>query len=331
MNKTTVLVTGGAGYIGSHICKELYKQGFYPITVDDLSMGRKEFVKWGPLETLNLTDFSSLNEVFKKYQPAAVMHFAGVSSVTESIENPAKYYENNVVATYQLLKACVENRVSSLIFSSTCAVFGIPYRMPIRENDPQNPISTYGKSKKMIEQMLQDFDIAYGLKSVSLRYFNAAGADPEGDIGEYHDPETHIIPLTIQAAISNHQPLTVYGSDFNTKDGSAIRDFIHVRDLAIAHILSLHWLLSSRKSDVFHLGSGIGTSVFEIIENVEAITKKKVPFRVIAKREGEPETLIADITKAKTILGWTPSHSHIKEMIHDAYKWTSGALCDLIT
>ncbi len=312
---TNILVTGGAGYIGSHTCKALAKAGYTPITFDNLSTGHRYAVKWGPLVVGDLRDRKQLEEAFLKYQPVGVLHFAANALVIESMENPGKYYDNNISGSIALLETMRLYKVPYLVFSSTCATYGNPLFSPMTEEHPQNPINPYGKSKYMVEQIIQDFDRAYGSHSVCLRYFNAAGADPESEIGENHTPETHIIPSVIEAALGKRKELTVYG------DGSTIRDYIHVEDLAKAHVAALKWLFTHNQSAMINLGTGTGSSIFDIINTVQTISQKKVPVRFEKKREGEPEQLIADNTKAQKLLGWTPTHSSLSNVIESAWKW----------
>ncbi len=318
-----VLVTGGAGYIGSHACKSLKKMGYCPITFDDFSQGHRYAVKWGPLVEGNLLDPESLDRAFHLYKPKAVMHFAAKALVGESVHDPALYYKNNVTGTLNLMNACVKHKVFSFIFSSTCASYGIPKAIPISEETEQKPINPYGKSKLMIEEMLKDYDRAYGLKSVFLRYFNAAGADPEGEIGENHTPESHLIPLVIQTSLGKLPHISVFGVDFPTPDGSAIRDYIHVCDLAHAHILALEYLLQGGQTNFMNLGTGSGFSVLEIIKNVELYAKRFIRIRIEPRREGDPPILIADNQKAKKILGWNPKYSDLSTIIETAWKWHS--------
>lgn len=316
-----VLVTGGAGYIGSHACKSLKKMGYTPVTFDDFSQGHRYAVKWGPLVEGNLLDPESLDRAFTLYKPKAVMHFAAKALVGESVHDPSLYYKNNVVGTLNLMNACVKHKVFSFILSSTCASYGIPKAVPISEDTEQKPINPYGKSKLMIEEMLKDYDRAYGLKSVFLRYFNAAGADPEGEIGENHSPESHLIPLVIQAALGQLPHISVFGVDFPTPDGSAIRDYIHVMDLAQAHILALEYLLKGGQTNFMNLGTGSGFSVLEIIKNVELYAKRFIRIRIEPRREGDPPILIADNQKAKNILSWQPRYSDLPTIIETAWKW----------
>lgn len=316
-----MLVTGGAGYIGSHTCKLLKKKGYNPITFDNFSQGHRYAVKWGPLVEGDLLNPESLDFAFSTYNIHAVMHFAALALVGESVREPALYYKNNVAGTLNLMNACVKHKVNSFIFSSTCATYGIPEKVPISEDTPQKPINPYGRSKLMIEEMLKDFDRAYGLKSVFLRYFNAAGADLDGEIGENHSPETHLIPLVIQAALGKLPHISVFGSDFPTPDGSAVRDYIHVLDLALAHILALEYLLGGGPTNYLNLGTGSGFSVWEIIKNVELYAKRFIRVRIEPRREGDPPLLIADNQKAKKILKWDPQYSDLTTIIESAWKW----------
>lgn len=323
--KPSIIVTGGAGYIGSHICKAI-SPSFIPVTIDNLSYGKKKFVKWGPLYEVDIQNEKALIEIFAKHRPIAVMHFAGLSSVVDSMENPAEYYRNNLLGSYHLLEACRRYAVKKMIFSSSCTVFGIPSKIPIQEEDPKQPISPYGKTKKMVEEMLEDYASIYGIHSVILRYFNAAGADLEGELGEDRKRETHLIPLAFKA-FSQQMPLQIFGTDFNTPDGSAIRDFVHITDLAKAHILALEWLVKNEESEIFHIGSGKGTSVLEIIRSIEKTTESSLPLQIQPKRAGEPERLIADIQKAKKLLGWTPDFSDVDSIIESAFKWYMQLAC----
>ncbi len=317
--KPSIIVTGGAGYIGSHVCKALYPK-YLPITIDNLSSGRKEFVQWGPLYTVDIQEEDALIEIFHKHQPKAVMHFAGFSSVVESVKNPSSYYKNNLLSTFYLLEACRKSSIQHFIFSSSCTVFGIPQRLPIQENDPKNPISPYGKSKKMVEEILQDYASSYGIHSVILRYFNAAGADQEGQLGENREYETHLIPLALKALLQE-KPIYLFGNDFETSDGTAVRDYVHVTDLSEAHILALEWLLVHETSNIFHLGSGRGTSVLEVLRSIEAVTGKPLHKEICPRRKGEPASLVADIAKANHLLGWTPKRSNIDSILKSAYDW----------
>lgn len=315
-----ILVTGGAGYIGSHACKALFHAGFFPITYDNLSVGHKEAVQWGPLIIGDLKDQKLLRETLKNEKPIAVLHFAANALVGESTKNPLKYYDNNVLGTLSLLESMKEEKIQNIIFSSTCATYGNPISIPMNETHPQSPINPYGRSKLMIEQILSDFDRAYGIRSICLRYFNAAGADPEGHIGENHKEETHLIPLLLLAILKNEE-LFVFGKDFPTKDGSAIRDYIHVTDLADAHLQALYFLLETQKSSVFNLGTGNGLSVLEMIDLAEKICKTKVHKKIAERRDGDPPVLIADPKKAFSLLHWKPQFSDPKTIIESAYHW----------
>ena len=317
----TIFVTGGAGYIGSHTCKELAKEGFLPVVYDNLSTGHAYAVKWGPFVEGDLNDRAKLDAALALYQPKAVLHFAANALVIESMSDPAKYYNNNVGSTLSLLQAMRAQNIYKLVLSSTCATYGTPHFTPITEEHPQLPINPYGRSKLMLEQILDDFEMAYNFRSVRLRYFNAAGADPETEIGEDHLIETHLIPSIIQTVLKVREDLSVYGSDFPTQDGSAVRDYTHVKDLAKAHVLAVKYLLANEKSLSLNLGTGQGYSVFEIIEAVERHCNLKVPLQVKAKRAGEPAILVASALKAKEVLGWTPEYSDLKTLIASAWKW----------
>ncbi len=319
--KKPILVTGGAGYIGSQSCKELAKQGFYPISFDNLSTGHEDFIKWGPLFQADLRENDILDWILKKMKPIAVFHFAASALIPESIQNPQKYYENNVAGTLSLLNAMLKNDVRYLIFSSSCATYGYPKFSPICEDHPQEPISPYGKSKYMIEQILRDYEKAHNLKYVSLRYFNAAGADLDTEIGENRKEETHLIPLAIDAALGKNSNLNVYGTDYDTKDGTAIRDYIHVQDLAIAHIQSLKFLLEQNHSVALNLGSEVGFSVFEIINAIQNITKTKINLKFLPRRKGDPQILFASSKKAKKLLKWETKFSDLKTILTSAIKW----------
>jgi UDP-arabinose 4-epimerase len=322
MNKT-ILVTGGAGYIGSHACKALSQAGYTPVVYDNLAYGHEWAVKWGPLERGDVTDKQRLDEVFRRYRPEAVMHFAAYAYVGESVENPGKYYRNNVVGSLTLLEAMRDHGVDKIVFSSTCATYGMPEVIPIPENHQQKPINPYGASKLMVERMLQDFNLAYGIRSISLRYFNAAGADPDCEIGEDHDPETHLIPLAIHAALGLSDQIKIYGADYPTKDGTCIRDYIHVCDLADAHIKALEYLISSNKSDSFNLGNGNGYSVREIIDKVKKISRKDFKVVETERREGDPPTLISSYGKAEEKLNWNQEYKDIDTIIETAWQWHS--------
>lgn len=316
-----VLVTGGAGYIGSHACKALSQAGYTPVVFDNLMYGHEWAVRWGPFEKGDVADKERLKEVFVKYSPIGVMHFAAYAYVGESMQDPGKYYRNNVVGTLSLLEVMRDHDIDKIIFSSTCATYGVPNKVPIREEAEQRPINPYGASKLMVERMLADFDIAHGIRSIVLRYFNAAGADPGGEIGESHDPETHLIPLVLDVAQKQGEHVTIFGNDYDTKDGTCVRDYIHVTDLADAHVLALESLRAGKGSDAFNIGNGAGYSVNEVIETARKVTGTKVPFVVGERRLGDPACLIADSEKIKKTLGWEPKLGSLEEIIGTAWEW----------
>ena len=320
-NQKTVLVTGGAGYIGAHACKALALAGYTPITYDNLVYGHSKAVKWGPLEEGDIGNCRQLESVLRKYKPTAVMHFAAYAYVGESVQNPAKYYRNNVAGTLSLLESMKNCSIDKIIFSSTCATYGMPDKIPIDENHPQYPINPYGRSKLMIEWILQDFAAAYDLKFVSLRYFNAAGADPDAEIGEDHDPETHLIPLVLDVALGTRNRLEIYGTDYDTPDGTCIRDYIHVSDLADAHLLALKYLNDGGQSDVFNLGNSNGFSVREVITTAVKVTGCDIPCLESDKRPGDPAVLIGASDKIKNKLGWRAAYNSIEDIIRTAWSW----------
>ena len=316
-----ILVTGGAGYIGSHACKALSLAGYTPIAFDNLVYGHRWAAKWGPLEEGDVLDRGRLDEVLDKYKPAAVMHFAAYAYVGESVLDPGKYYRNNVAGTVNLLEALRDHDIKSLIFSSTCATYGVPQHNPIPEGHPQNPINPYGTSKLMIEQILRDFDAAHGLRSISLRYFNAAGADPDVEIGEDHDPETHLIPLVLDAAAGKRPYITVFGDDYDTPDGTCIRDYIHVADLADAHVLALKSLEKGAATTAYNLGNGQGFSVNEVINMARRVTDREIPVRNSSRRAGDPPQLVGDAARAIEALGWKPRFAALEDIVTSAWKW----------
>ena len=323
----TVLVTGGAGYVGAHACKALAAAGYRPVVYDNLVYGQEQAVRWGPLVRGDIADGERLAGVLAKYRPAAVMHFAAVAYVGESVADPGKYYRNNVGGTLSLIEAMVAAGVDKLVFSSTCATYGEPERVPIREDSAQRPVNPYGKSKLMVEQMLADFEPAHGLRSVMLRYFNAAGASPGGEIGESHDPETHLIPLALDAAAGRGPELIVFGDDYPTPDGTCIRDYIHVDDLASAHVLALEHLIGGGASRAYNLGTGTGISNRELIDAVARVTGKPVPYRYGPRRPGDPPILVSDVARARSELGWIPESSDIDTIVATAWAWhQSGAI-----
>ncbi len=323
MNKSqkTVLVTGGAGYIGAHACKALAEAGYTPITYDNLVYGHPEAVRWGPLEKGDIGDRKQLERVMQKYNPSAVMHFAAYAYVGESVKSPAKYYHNNVAGTLSLLESMKSCSIDKIIFSSTCATYGIHDQILLTEDHPQNPINPYGRSKLIIEWILQDFATAYDLKFVSLRYFNAAGADPDADIGEDHNPETHLIPLVLDAASGRRNRLEIYGTDYDTPDGTCIRDYIHVSDLADAHLLALEYLNDGGQSDVFNLGNGNGFSVREVMTAAIQVTGSDIPYLESARRPGDPSVLIGSSEKIRKILGWRANYNSLEAIIRTAWQW----------
>jgi UDP-arabinose 4-epimerase len=326
-----VVVTGGAGYIGSHACKALRAAGWEPVVYDNLVYGHREAVKWGPFEQGDILDEARLAEVFATYQPAAVMHFAAFAYVGESVTEPEKYYRNNVEGTAALLRAMRKSEISRLIFSSSCATYGMAETIPISEGQLQAPINPYGRTKLIGEQIARDYAHAYDFDCIALRYFNAAGADVEGEIGEDHDPETHLIPLVLQAAAGIRPTITVFGDDYDTPDGTCIRDYLHVADLASAHVAALEKLGAGTKGFVaLNLGTGQGTSVREIIEAAERVTGRSIPLTMAARREGDPAALVADPSAAHDLLGWTARHSDLDTIISTAWNWldvtTQGAV-----
>ncbi len=316
-----VLVTGGAGYIGSHTCKALAESGIEPVVLDDLSHGHRWAVKWGPFEEGSLLDPSALDKAFRKHRVDAVMHFAAFAYVGESVQHPAKYYRNNVMGTFELLEAARRNDVGKFIFSSTCATYGIPCEVPISESQVQDPINPYGRSKLMIEQILKDYVASYGMAATALRYFNAAGADPDAEIGEWHDPETHLIPLVLQVATGHRDSITVFGTDYDTPDGTCIRDYIHVSDLAAAHVLALDGLDAKDHEFAYNLGNGNGYSVAEVIDACARVTGKPIPRIESERRIGDPPTLVGDARLIADRLGWRPEHASLESMIKTAWDW----------
>ena len=319
----SVLVTGGAGYVGSHTAKALAAAGYQPVTLDNLSRGFAHAVQWGPLERGDILDRGFLDAVMTRWRPQAVLHFAALAYVGESVGDPARYYRNNVVGSLTLLEAMRDHGVGRIVFSSTCATYGVPQRLPLVEDHPQAPINPYGATKLMVERMLADFDAAHGLRSVALRYFNAAGADPDGELGENHDPETHLIPLAIGAALGTHPKLKIFGTDYPTPDGTCIRDYIHVGDLAAAHVAALRYLEGGGASTACNLGTGTGLSVRAIVTEVERVAGRPVPADFGPRRAGDPPELVANATRARQLLGWTPVQSDVTSVISTAYGWAT--------
>jgi UDP-glucose 4-epimerase len=316
-----ILVIGGAGYIGSHMCKYLAQKGHQPIILDNLSNGHIGATKYGHFIQGSISDKNILKEIFSKYEILSVMHFAALCYVGESVISPAIYYQNNVVNTLNLLNEMIKMNINNFIFSSSCATYGEPIETPITELHPQNPINPYGRTKLIIEKILNDYNTAYGLNSISLRYFNASGADSDGEIGEDHKPETHLIPLAIQSAMGQRDLINIYGNDYPTKDGTCIRDYIHVMDIAQAHYLALKKILNDSKSTVYNLGNNRGYSVMEVIETVQEITGVSFPVKIVDRRNGDPAILFGSSEKAKKELNWKLEFSELHTIIETAWNW----------
>ena len=316
-----VIVTGGAGYIGSHACKALYNAGYVPITVDNLSTGWSDAVKFGPLEKVDLLDRPALERVFELYEPCAVMHFAAFSQVGESVTNPAKYWRNNVIGSLNLFETCAAYNCEKVIFSSTCATYGDHDNIVLTEASEQRPVNAYGASKRAVEEILQHLSNSAGLKHVIFRYFNVAGADPDGEIGEFHQPETHLIPLILDAIDGKRDNITIYGTDYATQDGTCIRDYVHVCDLVDAHVLGLKWLEHGGSDKIFNLGTGTGFSVREVIDRAGIVTNRHVPVIEGMRRAGDCTKLVSGSELASSELGWTPKRSALEHMITDAWRW----------
>ncbi len=317
----TILVVGGAGYIGSYMCKYLSQNGFRPLVLDNFIYGHRQAVQWGSCYEGNLEDPALLDRIFSGYDIAAVMHFAAFAYVGESVVDPGKYYANNVAATVTLLESMRRHGVNNFIFSSTCATYGIPDHLPISEEAVQRPINPYGRSKLMIENILKDYHDAYGFASICLRYFNAAGADPEGEVGEDHRPETHLIPLILQVVLGQRDSIAIFGDDYPTRDGTCIRDYIHIVDLAQAHLLALKRLLGNHGGGSFNLGNGQGHSVKEVIAGVREVTGHPVPAVVRDRRPGDPAVLVGSSARACEILGWRPRYNDLVTILDTAWKW----------
>ncbi|KJC59519.1 UDP-glucose 4-epimerase [Bradyrhizobium sp. LTSPM299] len=318
---TSVLVTGGAGYVGSHSCKALAAAGLVPVTYDNLGRGHREAVKWGTLETGDIRDRERLDAVLRQHRPEAILHCAAIAYVGESVADPAIYYDNNVTGSQVVLEAARGAGIDCVVFSSSCTVYGLPAAMPVTEDMPCAPISPYGRTKMIVEGMLRDYGAAYGMRSIILRYFNASGADPDGETGEDHDPEPHLIPRALMAAAGDLPHLDILGADYPTPDGTAIRDYIHVSDLADAHVRALRDLLAGGASDTLNLGTGVGYSVSEIVAAVERITAKAVPVRTGPRRPGDPAALWAAPGRAQARLQCRLSHSDLDTIIATAWKW----------
>ena len=319
-----ILVTGGAGYIGSHTCKALRRAGFHPISYDNLARGNPESAKWGVLEIGDLTDKARLREALARHRPAAVIHFAALAYVDESNLNPTRYYENNVGGTAVLLDAMRESGVGKMVFSSSCAVYGTPAVVPISEDSPHAPINPYGATKMICERMLRECAAAFSLSFMALRYFNAAGADPDCEIGECHIPETHVIPLLLNAAAGESNNFTIYGHDYPTPDGTCIRDYIHVTDLADAHVKAVRALLDGADSMALNLGTGRGWSIRELVTNVREVTGCDFTVHVGARRPGDPPSLVADASRARHQLGWRPRYPDVATQVMHAWAWRQG-------
>lgn len=316
-----ILVTGGAGYIGSHTVSELLKLGYYPIVVDNLVKGHVKAVCGGELIRADIGDREELIKIFHRYKIEAVVHFAAYSEVAESVTNPKKYYINNIIRSLNLLNVMIEMGVKKIVFSSSASVYGEPGNIPITEEEPTNPTNPYGQTKVMFEKMLADYEKAYGLKYVSLRYFNAAGADPSGKIGEDHSPESHLIPIILQVAEGQRDAIFIFGNDYDTEDGTCIRDYIHVNDIASAHICALKALQDGKPSGCYNLGNGNGYSVKEVIETTQKITGCKIMIKQGERRAGDPARLVASSEKIKKELGWQPQYSSLETIITDAWNW----------
>ena len=316
-----VLVTGGAGYIGSHTCKALAQQGHEVLVYDNLSTGFRELVRWGRLEHGDIRDSRRLRQVVRDFRPDGVIHFASSIAVGESVRDPGKYYDNNVVGSLRLLETLRDEGVERLVVSATAAVYGLPDVTPIPEQAAKSPINPYGRTKFVMEWMLEDFAAAHGLHWMALRYFNAAGGDPDGETGECHDPETHLIPNVLRAIDGQIPALRLFGDDYDTPDGTCIRDYVHVSDLASAHVLALEHLARGGASMPLNLGTGVGVSVREIVETAERVTGKTVPYVIEGRRPGDPARLVADATQAMRVLGWKPCHADLADIISTAWAW----------
>jgi UDP-glucose-4-epimerase GalE len=315
-----ILVTGGAGYIGSHACKAIASAGMVPVTYDNLSTGHEWAVKWGPFVKGDLEDAGRLRDAIRRFKVDAVMHFAAHSLVGESVKNPRKYYHNNLANTLLLLDAMADTEVRLIVFSSTCAVYGLPETDTLDESHPVHPVNPYGETKLAIERALSWYGKAFGIGWMALRYFNAAGAEESGEIGEAHENETHLIPLVLDAVVTE-QPVSIFGIDYPTPDGSCVRDYIHVTDLADAHVRALKYLGERRPSSIVNLGTGRGLSVYEVIRSIERVTRLRVPVSVTGRRPGDPPKLVASAERANSVLGWRPSHSGIEEIVRTAWNW----------
>ena len=318
---THILVTGGAGYIGSHACKALKQAGYKPVTFDNLSTGWQDAVKFGPFEQGDLLDRARIDEVMQKYTPSAIMHFAAFSQVGESMQDPGKYWRNNVQGSLNLIEAAVDAGCLDFVFSSTCATYGDQDNVVLDESSAQFPMNSYGASKRAIEDILTDFSVSHGLNHVIFRYFNVAGADPDAEVGEFHQPETHLIPLMLDAIDGKRSALTIFGTDYDTPDGTCIRDYVHVCDLVDAHVLGVKWLENGKGNRVFNLGTGSGFSVREVVTYSAAVTNREVPVVEGARRPGDCTRLVSGSKRAEEELGWQPKRSDLSSMISDAWRW----------
>lgn len=326
MGEQKVLVTGGAGYVGSHACKALKQAGFIPVTFDNLVTGWQDAVKFGPFERGDLLNKADVDRAFKEHAPVAVMHFAALSQVGESMQEPGLYWQNNVMGSLNLIQAAVEHDCMDFVFSSTCATYGDQDGVVLDEDSAQYPINAYGASKRAVENILTDFQAAYGLNHVIFRYFNIAGADPEAEVGEFHQPETHLIPLILDAVDGKRDALTIFGTDYDTPDGTCIRDYVHVCDLVDAHVLGMNWLKDGKGSRIFNLGTGHGFSVREVVDQTRHVTNRPVPINNGDRRPGDCTKLVSGSLRAVSELGWSADKSNMKQMITDAWRWhQSGA------
>jgi UDP-arabinose 4-epimerase len=317
----TILVTGGAGFIGSHACKALSRAGYLPVTFENLERGHAWAVKWGPMERGDIRNDADLQRVFAARRPWAVIHFAAYAYVKESVLEPGKYYDNNVGGTAALFRACATHGCDNVVFSSSCATYGVPERLPLTEDHPQNPVNPYGHTKLAAERLLRDAEAAHGMRHVMLRYFNAAGADPAGEIGEAHLPETHLIPLILLAAMGREPSIKIFGDDYPTPDGTCVRDYVHVSDLADAHVAAIKWLAAGNPSEAFNLGNGRGFSVAEVVAASERVTGLTVQAEMCPRRPGDPPILVSDSAKARALLGWTPKFPELDAQIAHAWTW----------
>ncbi|MGA0602274.1 UDP-glucose 4-epimerase GalE [Caulobacter sp. KR2-114] len=319
----TVLVTGGAGYVGAHTCLRLAQAGFRPVTYDNLSNGHRRFVQWGPLEEGDIRDRPRLDEVLRRVRPSAVLHFAALIEVGESVKHPDRFHDSNVAGALTVIEAARAAGVRRVVFSSTCAIYGEPQRLPLDEDHPQAPLNPYGETKRLVEQALARLAGTDGFQSVALRYFNAAGADPEGRIGEAHDPETHAIPLAIQAALGQRPGFRIFGDDYPTRDGTALRDYVHVLDLADAHVAALRYLMGGGATTAFNLGAGVGVTVRELLDAVRKVSGRTFPVETAGRRPGDAPALVADAGRAAATLGWRPTYD-LEAIVETAWRWHSA-------